>query len=176
MKILDVEVECAWTPHTSGVGGLITFLSSDGITTGSGTKACCELYGYVWNSGNSKCYAQNGVALPTVVKPQEAPGDVDIVSMVEQPFVNITASYTVGDFDKTILADAVSGLVVVSIPQASRNPGRVITVKRLNSGANSVRIDTVSPETIDGSATNTLSSQYARITIQSNGNNWFIVD
>lgn len=175
IKILDAEVECAWTPHTSGVGGLITFLSADGVTTGDGTKACCELYGYVWNNTSSKCYHQNGISLPQVVKPQEAPGDTDYQGMAIEPFTTVTATYTVGDFDKVIYADAVSGAITINLPLASKNLGRVITVKKIDATGSNVVISPTSPETVDGAGSRTINTQYVSVNVQAVGNKWFVI-
>jgi len=89
----------------------------------------------------------------------------------------VTANYSVfTGSDSTILADATSGAVTVTLPSAgSINISAIYIFKRISSAANNVTVATSSSQTIDGATTKTLGSQYAWITVQSNGSNWFII-
>ena len=87
-----------------------------------------------------------------------------------------TANYTLLTSDKTILADATSGVLTMTLPTAVGFTGKIFTVKRINSGVNTVGIATTSSQTIDGSTTYTLSLQYSALTVQSDGANWFIIN
>jgi hypothetical protein len=46
-----------------------------------------------------------------------------------------------------------------------------ITIKRI-SASNNVTVNTTASQTIDGAASKVLGSQWATITVQSNGSNW----
>lgn len=85
-----------------------------------------------------------------------------------------TANYTLVSTDNTILADATSGDITMTLPAAASHSGRVYTVKKINA-SNNVIIDANSSETIDGTTTKTLSGQWDSLTFQSNGTNWFII-
>ena len=54
--------------------------------------------------------------------------------------------------------------------------GRIINIKKIDSGVGSVVISADGSDTIDGSATKTLTTQYQNITIQSDGSNWHILN
>jgi hypothetical protein len=71
-----------------------------------------------------------------------------------------------------VLADATAGAITLTLPPAASFAGQAKTVKRMNSGANAVIVDGLASETIDGSATVTLSAQYQVCQIISNGTNW----
>lgn len=86
-----------------------------------------------------------------------------------------TANYTLTTSDNFIEADATGGSFTVTTPTAVGATGRIYTVKRINSGANTVTIDGNAAETIDGDATVILVTQYTSLEIQSNGTNWRII-
>ena len=86
-----------------------------------------------------------------------------------------TTDYTATTSDNTILVDASSGNVTITLPAASTTTGRVLVVKRLDSSTNTVVIDANLSETIDGAETRAVINQYDSFTIQSNGTSWFIL-
>lgn len=67
-----------------------------------------------------------------------------------------------------ILADASSGAITVNLPPAADWDGLLITVKKLDA-SNNVTIDGDGAETIDGSTTLVLSTQYDSVTLLSDG-------
>lgn len=90
-----------------------------------------------------------------------------------QPLVtSVTAAHacTPGE---TCLANATGGAFTVTTP--ATRLGTRCTVKKTDSSGNAV---TVSPSsgTIDGSASYSLSSQYQKVALQSDGTNWFITN
>jgi hypothetical protein len=85
-----------------------------------------------------------------------------------------TANYTITPIDYTVLGDATSGAITITLPTAVGAIGRTYIIKRTNSGANNVTITTTSSQTIDGVTTFTLSNQYDTITVVSDGANWMI--
>jgi parallel beta-helix repeat protein len=91
------------------------------------------------------------------------------------PLSTKTAAYTILDSDSSILADATSAAFTVTLPTAVGRTGRIFRIKRTNSGANAVTVGTTSAQVIDGAATYSLSAQYAYVTVQSNGTNWWII-
>lgn len=84
----------------------------------------------------------------------------------------ITANYTIltNDGYSTILADATGGAVLVSLPSAAANTGREITVKKIDSSANEVIVDS---GTIDGKSSRSLTAQYEWVRLVSDGTVWF---
>ena len=77
--------------------------------------------------------------------------------------VTVTSNYTAKPSDALIRVDASGGAVTITLPAASSMIGSRLTVKRLNAGANAVTVSAT--DLIDGSATATLASQYARMTV-----------
>jgi hypothetical protein len=91
------------------------------------------------------------------------------------PVTTKTAGYTVAAGDYTILCNNTSGAITISLPTASSIAGRIYVIKKISGVGNNVLVDGFGGETIDGSATNTITTQYSKITIQSDGVNWFIL-
>jgi hypothetical protein len=91
--------------------------------------------------------------------------------------ITVTANYSMfTGSDNTVLADATSGALTVTLPSAGGpNNTAIYIIKRISSAANNVTVATTSSQTIDGATTKTLGSQYATIFVQSNGSNWFII-
>ena len=87
----------------------------------------------------------------------------------------VTTSGNVVSGDYLIIADATAGAITMTLPPAALVPGRIYAFKRINSGANAVIVDGYAAETIDGSATHTLTPQWNSVTIMSNGTAWFIL-
>ena len=50
----------------------------------------------------------------------------------------------------------------------------MVSVKRVNSGVNAVTIDADGGELIDGAGTLVLSTQYAAVTLWSDGTGWWV--
>lgn len=60
MRLLDIGALCQYTPSVINVStGAVEFLDYDGDTS-YGSQACCEYYGYTWNTGKGRCYATTG--------------------------------------------------------------------------------------------------------------------
>lgn len=64
----------------------------------------------------------------------------------------------------------------ITLPTASANDGREVTIKKTDSGTGTVIIDGEGSETIDGDLTQTLYFQNGTVKIICNGTAWFIVD
>jgi len=87
--------------------------------------------------------------------------------------VETTGNVQSGDY--LLLCNSTGGAVTITLPPAALVPGRIYVFKRVNAGANNVVVDGYGAETIDGAATYTLSSQWAGVTVMSNGTAWFII-
>ena len=77
--------------------------------------------------------------------------------------------------DNTILCDATGGNMIINLPPAASNLDKIYNIKKIDSSANTVTIDGNVSETIDGTITQIIPSQYDCLTIQSNGSNWYII-
>jgi hypothetical protein len=86
-----------------------------------------------------------------------------------------TANYTATSADFTIVVDATSGALVITLPAASGCTRRLYIIKKIDASANTVTIDANASETIDGALTKVLSAQWEKIMIQSNGTGWYVI-
>lgn len=86
-----------------------------------------------------------------------------------------SSSYTVQETDRVILCDCTSNNITINLAASSNRYPLWVTIKKIDSSVNTVTIDGDSSETIDGSATKTISTQYDKYSIVTNGSNWFII-
>ncbi len=88
-----------------------------------------------------------------------------------------STNYTILDSDgyDTILVTTGASTRTITLPAVANNAGRILTIKKEDSGAGTVLIDTPGSEGIDSAAQNELFEQFAFITIISNGTNWRIL-
>ncbi len=88
---------------------------------------------------------------------------------------SVTASTSIVSSDFAIIANSTAAAITVSLPPAATANGRIFFVKRVNAGANHVTVDPFGSETIDGTATYSLTTHWSKVSIISNGTEWFIV-
>ena len=86
-----------------------------------------------------------------------------------------TASYTVTPDDQLLLCDATSGAITLTLPAASTMAGKSVTAMKVDSSGNAVTFDADGSETINGSGTYALSSQYNRAELFCDGSKWLII-
>jgi hypothetical protein len=84
-----------------------------------------------------------------------------------------TAAFTTTPQDTTLLVDATSGAITVTLHPAALHAGRELTIIKTDSSSNAVTIDASGSETINGSATYPLGIQYEQVELTSNGTAWF---
>jgi len=98
---------------------------------------------------------------------------LDLHGSLSLPITTITANYTVGANDYTILCNN-SGSITLTLPTAIGITGRVYVIKKLTN--KQITIDGNGSETIDGAATIVTSTQWSSYMIQSNGAaGWFVI-
>jgi len=99
---------------------------------------------------------------------------LDVGGSISLPVTTENSNYTPDENDYTILCNA--GSMTINLPQASTADGRVYVIKKVSATAGTITIDPNGSETIDGAATNTDITVVGEcMTIQCNGNNWFIL-
>jgi hypothetical protein len=94
--------------------------------------------------------------------------DDNINYLMKPNIITASTNYSASDLDYTILCSAA---LTVTLPQASTVRGKAIIIKRVGAGA--VIVDGYSSETIDGSATVTLTTAYESVRVHSDGSNWY---
>ena len=91
------------------------------------------------------------------------------------PTSSWTSSGTPSSTDGTILVDATSGNITVTLPTAASALGTAYYIKKIDTSANKVIIDGDSSETIDDSTTIELIVPYECALIQSDGTEWWVL-
>lgn len=100
--------------------------------------------------------------------------DDNLGYLLKPQVVTIAGAYTATDLDSVILCDASGGGFTVTLPDAATVKGKVVTIKNIGSSG-TVVIDGNGSQTIDGSATVSLSTQYHFRKIASDGSNWHVI-
>jgi hypothetical protein len=86
-----------------------------------------------------------------------------------------SANYTGTLIDGTILGNASTGNITITLPTSVGATGRTYAIKKIDSSANVVIIATTSSQTIDGFTTENLARQFDAVQVQSDGSNWVII-
>ena len=84
-------------------------------------------------------------------------------------------AYTATANDETILANVSAGAFAITLPTAVGATGKTYCIKKIDSSANAVTVNTTSSQTIDGATSRLLTNQYDAIQVQSDGAHWFII-
>ena len=64
------------------------------------------------------------------------------------------STFNVNDYDECLICNSDDGQLTIVLPLASRNPGRVLVIKKLT-GTKQINISPTNPDVIDGSASPT---------------------
>lgn len=99
-----------------------------------------------------------------------------VVGSLQAAVTSKAANYNILDSDGIITANASTGNLNFTLPSAVGMTGRQYTIKKVDSSSNSVTLSTSSSQTIDGSATAQLTSQWQYLTVTSDGANWIITN
>lgn len=89
-------------------------------------------------------------------------------------FKTRTAAFTTTPQDTTLLVDATSAAITVTLHPAALHAGRELTIIKTDSSTNVVTIDGSGSETINGNLTYLIPQQYGQVTLVSNGLTWFV--
>ena len=92
-----------------------------------------------------------------------------------QKIKNIAAIYTILEDDSVLLASATLGAFTITVKSAIFLKRKTYTVIKIDASANVITLDPAGAETINGAATKTLTAQWDKITIVSDGINWYEV-
>lgn len=134
--------------------------------------------------GTGTVNAEDSVASTGTIMQRDSQGGaiVNKMTMTEAKSTGIvtwsfsakTTSFTVDNTATVWRCDATGGALVPTLPAAASCPGRIYAFKKLDN-VNNVTITGSGAETIDGSNTKVLSTQYAHVMIQSNGVSWDVI-
>ena len=88
-----------------------------------------------------------------------------------------TSSVILGSNDQVILVDATSAIRTITLPSSVGITGILYTVKdwKGNCSTHNITIATTSSQTIDGSSTIVMSTNYQVVRVVSDGSNWCVI-
>lgn len=86
-----------------------------------------------------------------------------------------TSAYTLLVTDFVILGDCTSTSFTLTLPTAATGIGRIFFLKKIDSTANILTVQGAGSDTIDGSNTFLLPSQWLCVSIVSNGTSWYVL-
>jgi hypothetical protein len=86
-----------------------------------------------------------------------------------------TGAYAILTSDQIVTGDATFAAFTITLPTAVSKDGQTFTIKKIDASGNAVTVGTTSSQTIDGSTTYSLPTQYKYVTVVSDGANWIIV-
>lgn len=131
------------------------------------TKTLLLLLGLAFLASLSPASAQ---FMKNIQRPNAGPGIAYNANAV-----TVTSSYTVGETDHTILVNAASAAVTVTLPAPSSRAFPFLVVKKTDASANAVTVDPAGSGTIDGVSTFTLGAQYQQVVLHANATSYSIV-
>lgn len=167
---------------TTSTAEQIGFLSGSGhvamqniVKTGSSGRA-------VWNTSGAVAVVKGNTIVGNAAEEGGSSGGINTIA---QPYVTsgvraITTNYTLTTNDSVIVADASGGAITVTLPAVTGASGNIgvykqYTIKRKNSGANSVVVSRAGADTIDGATTKTLGAQYSTVVIVAGPSEWHVL-
>lgn len=86
-----------------------------------------------------------------------------------------STTYTATTADELVLCTAGSGGWTLTLYTAVGNTGRLLRVKKVDSGLGTVTVDANGSQTIDGQLTYAIQTQWASVTLASDGSNWVVI-
>jgi hypothetical protein len=86
----------------------------------------------------------------------------------------VSTAYTVTNQDQIILVNATSGAIAITLPPAASVLGTHYTIKdwKGNSATHNITISAASGQTIDGSSTFVMGTNYETVRLVGDGSNW----
>jgi hypothetical protein len=96
-------------------------------------------------------------------------------SAVAMPNRTIAASVSAAATDYVVLVNATAGAVTYTLPAASSSANRILIVQKIDASTNAITIVRAGSDTINGATSQTISSQYGALMLQSNGTSWTVL-
>lgn len=86
------------------------------------------------------------------------------------------AATTVTTNDGTLLVRCTTANITISLPDAATCPGHRVIIKKIDPTSYTVTVDAAGGDHVDGAAGQTITTQYGRVGVESDGVGWWIVE
>uniref|UniRef100_UPI0025E13D9C hypothetical protein n=1 Tax=uncultured Chitinophaga sp. TaxID=339340 RepID=UPI0025E13D9C len=110
------------------------------------------------------------VAIGTTSAPNST---LQVAGSMSMAIKSVDAAYTVTDVDNTVLVDATSAAVSITLPAPVE--GRVYTIKKIKGGLDHEVVINPTGGQIEGGTSYTIYNDWTFVTLQSDGTDWFII-
>lgn len=87
----------------------------------------------------------------------------------------ITSNINLDKRTGVILADASGGAIIITLPPVADSVGREYHIKKIDSSANTITIETPASETIDGESSYVIETPFVSRRIISDSNNYYVI-
>jgi hypothetical protein len=118
---------------------------------------------------------QGSVKVGTSAATNAPTSTLDLAGSIAMSSTTITTTATLGATDNRVFASDAGGSFTITLPALAGVIDREYLIKKTNSSANTITIDGNGAETIDGSATVTLTGQYSFYWIHALAGGWMII-
>ncbi len=137
--------------------------------TGAGSAGADQLSLIAGGVEGIRITESDGTATTTIY------GNIVIAGTYATAITTVSTTTTLDLTHSTILVNASSTLITITLLPTSGITGHIYNIKKIDSSGNNVIVDGNASETIDGSSTAVITTQYENITIQTDGSNWHIL-
>lgn len=162
------------TINQSGTAGYrALWISPYEQTTGSGSKFLLDLGTNSAADGSgthTTAFSVNNTGA-TIIN-----SSLNVLASFSSGITTVTGATTLSGTHYTVLADATSSAVTITLPAASGAIRRIYNIKKIDATANVVTLQANGAELIDGTNTKTINTQWTSISVQSNGTSWYIIN
>ena len=100
---------------------------------------------------------------------------LDVAGSFGLQVTSVSINTVLNETHHTVLVDASSGVVVITLPTVAGSVRRRYEVKKIDTSSNAVTVDGNGSETIDGQLTWLLPNQNAAVTIVCDGSAWYVI-
>ena len=165
----DLTTDADPTFHDGNFTGTVDVTSVVTAATGSSFGTLSVGDGYVTDSSGSLSFGdENVVTIGTFG------AGATTVTGFKTALATKTNNYTITATDHTILVDATSNTVTITLPASAGISGKIYYIKCINATFEA-KVDADGAETIDGGLIFYFTQIYHSIAIQSDGTNWHII-
>lgn len=157
-------------------------ISNSSVTVNAGTGLTTNNATIALGGSATLNISSGGVTTTEIADGTILDADIDGTTTITRSKLDTTktttttaASYTTSD-EEVVFADSSGGAITITLASADATDGNEITVKDStgSAGTNNITVDT-GGETIDGSASVTLSTNWDSVTVVSDGTEWYTV-